>query len=58
MKAIYIRPTTELVKVELKKDISESWDTWATKSQWQNSGNANENFFSEEDDDADPFFDD
>ena len=57
MKAIYIRPITELVKVELQKDISESWDAWAT-SQWQNSGNANENFFSEEDDDADPFFDD
>ena len=58
MKAIYIRPITELVNVGFEKDINEDWKAYATSIQWENSNTANETFFSEEDDEADPFFDD
>lgn len=61
MKAIYIKPITERVNLQLKKAINddEPWDTWAT-SGWENSGDANDTFFAEEeyDDEYDPFFDD
>jgi hypothetical protein len=48
------------VNLQLKKAINddEPWDTWAT-SGWENSGDANDTFFAEEeyDDEYDPFFD-
>ena len=58
MKAIYIRPETEIVNLYLQKDIN-----WG--EQGVNGGQsaivttANEgDFFDESDDDYDPFFDD
>lgn len=56
MKAIYIKPVTENVNLNLQKPIN--WGDEAT-SQWEHE-TANENHFFEEedvDDDYDPFFD-
>ena len=58
MKAIYIKPVTEKVNLQLNKAINEDWDEWAT-SQNENVVQGNDAFFDEEeyDDEYDPFFD-
>ena len=56
MKAIYIKPITEKVNLNLKKAIN--WGDDST-SQWEHE-TANDTFFAEEDfddDEYDPFFD-
>ena len=58
MKAIYIRPETEIVNIYLQKDINWGQDADMT-GQSANVASANEgDFFDESDDDYDPFFDD
>ena len=56
MKAIYIKPITEKVNLNLKKAIN--WGDDAT-SQWPDHGANEGEFFEEEgvDDEYDPFFD-
>lgn len=56
MKAIYIKPITEKVNLNLKKAIN--WGDDST-SQWPDHGANEDAFFAEEeyDDEYDPFFD-
>ena len=61
MKAIYIKPETEKVSLQLKSSVNA--DDWGEFGDYQtfNVGTANEDsFFDEEeiDDEYDPFFDD
>ena len=57
MKAIYIRPETEIVNLYLQKDIN--WGENGDNGQSANVTTANEaDFFDDGDDDRDPFFDD
>ncbi|MBR6417245.1 MAG: hypothetical protein IKS36_00385 [Bacteroidales bacterium] len=58
MKAIYIRPETEIVNLYLQKDIN--WGEHGEDGgQSANVTTANEaDFFDDGDDDRDPFFDD
>ena len=57
MKAIYIKPLTELVTLNTQKEVL--WGEDEQKSNQWTHGGANDAFFDEEeiDDDYDPFFD-
>ena len=60
MKAIYVKPVTEEVNLNLREDIN--WGEYGGGGHSENVGGANEDcFFDEEeieyDDDYDPFFD-
>lgn len=59
MKTIYIKPLTELVKLNTQKEVLWGEDEQIS-NQWTHGGANEDTFFEEEDidDDYDPFFDD
>ena len=60
MKAIYKKPETEVVYLQVEEDIAAEWGKFGRDSQKENVGQSNTGFFGdgEEEEKKDPFFDD
>ena len=59
MKAIYKKPETEVINLQVTEDIAE-WGEFGRNSQTGNVGQSNKGFFGDEEEEEkkDPFFDD
>ena len=58
MKAIYKKPETEVVYLQVQEDIAAEWDKFARDSQDGNVGQSNGGFFGDGEEEKDSFFDD
>ena len=60
MKAIYKKPETEVINLQVTEDIAAEWGDLGRNSNTSNVGQSNNGFFGDEEEEEkkDPFFDD